>query len=458
MRLRLLLLAAAAATTAVLAAPGAASAFSCAQTLTDGAGFTWTIDGNAALTDGGKTGEAGDPYGNSVALDFGTLTVTHAGDDAFQNGASYVAPGSNSCAVSQNGQEMLFPAVNLGPHVPDATVSRRVYVPASGRPFLRWVDTLRNTSSATHSYDVLVFGSLGSDCGTKVGSSSSGDGAFTRTDRWMTTYDDAAGDDSCPSVLFGVPDPDNSTGLPLAHNFDGPGAPDLLDALPTYLEFTLRGGFPQIEYHDVTLAPGQSTSIVRFESEPTTVANNTLSAKNAALGVDGEPPELWTGMSAADRRLVRNWCIGDCDKDGVADTADNCKGVANPGQANADKDALGDACDADDDNDGHSDAAELALGTNPRSAKDAPPKLTKFSAPKTAKVGAKVTMTAAARDDYGVKRVTFYAKNGRLCTDRTAPFACTRRFTTKGKRTLTAVASDAFGQTAIRSRTIRVKP
>lgn len=37
--------------------------------------------------------------------------------------------------------------------------------------------------------------------------------------------------------------------------------------------------------------------------------------------------------------------IGDRDSDGVEDAKDNCPGVANPSQANADDDAAGDACD-----------------------------------------------------------------------------------------------------------------
>ncbi|MFM2339919.1 MAG: hypothetical protein RLZZ360_555 [Candidatus Parcubacteria bacterium] len=50
--------------------------------------------------------------------------------------------------------------------------------------------------------------------------------------------------------------------------------------------------------------------------------------------------------------------ITDTDKDGVADTTDNCSLIANATQANYDGDTQGDACDSDDDNDGILDTNE----------------------------------------------------------------------------------------------------
>jgi Thrombospondin type 3 repeat len=48
----------------------------------------------------------------------------------------------------------------------------------------------------------------------------------------------------------------------------------------------------------------------------------------------------------------------DSDGDGVLNNDDNCPGVANPDQANADGDSEGNACDQDDDNDGLTDGAD----------------------------------------------------------------------------------------------------
>src|SRR6185369_14902252 len=59
------------------------------------------------------------------------------------------------------------------------------------------------------------------------------------------------------------------------------------------------------------------------------------------------------------------WVNGapDTDGDGISDDSDNCPGVANADQADADNDGLGDVCDPDDDNDGVSDTSDLCPGT-----------------------------------------------------------------------------------------------
>ena len=62
---------------------------------------------------------------------------------------------------------------------------------------------------------------------------------------------------------------------------------------------------------------------------------------------------------------------GDADGDGVLDANDNCSGVPNAAQGNADGDAAGDACDPDDDNDFVPDASDNCLYTANAGQEDA---------------------------------------------------------------------------------------
>ncbi|WP_243395144.1 thrombospondin type 3 repeat-containing protein [Nocardioides currus] len=60
-----------------------------------------------------------------------------------------------------------------------------------------------------------------------------------------------------------------------------------------------------------------------------------------------------------------NACDADVDGDGAPDSGDNCVTVPNPDQADADRNGVGDACTGDDDGDGRADAVDgcpLAAG------------------------------------------------------------------------------------------------
>lgn len=61
--------------------------------------------------------------------------------------------------------------------------------------------------------------------------------------------------------------------------------------------------------------------------------------------VDNCPGVANTSQADADNDGTGDACDEDADGDGINDTDDNCPGIANPNQSDSDGDGIGDSCD-----------------------------------------------------------------------------------------------------------------
>jgi hypothetical protein len=334
-----LVLAAAVCTSLLAAAPAAADP--CALDLVDSGEFEWEVQSDGAIGDAEHL-----PTGRSDAYDgFGELYVS---TDDGASYSEYANPDDLACTYEDDGREVAFPADTTT--VAGLELRRKVLVPATGLAFARWIDSLTNTGAAPITVRVRWGGNLGSDGGTLVLDSSSGDLVIDFPDRWAAT---GGGGDPDVAHVWGTTWPGAADVADVAGQFYAG------DAVPAFVV-----GFLTAEYRDVVVAPGETIAYMHaeairlYESEAVAVA--------ATLGL--EPDELDAGISAEERSQIRNWNVGDRERDGIANAADNCAAAVNPDQADLDGDGQGDPCDDDIDGDGRPNALEALFGTNPRSA------------------------------------------------------------------------------------------
>jgi hypothetical protein len=323
-------------------AAGPAAADPCEVNLVDSRGFQWDLrSDNGQIADGLHV-----PTGRSDAYDdFGDLFVST--DDGVSY-SEWVNLDPVGCTYEDGGREIAFPADTT--LAAGLEIRRKVFVPATGLAFARWIDSLTNTGAAPIALRLRWGGNLGSDGGTVVTGSSSGDLAIDSADRWAGTS--------------GGADPD------LAHVWDSafPGVVDVADFVGQFSvsdpAASLEPGNVVAEYRDLVVQPGETVAYMHADAMRLTTTDAVAAAETLGL----EPDDLDAGISAAEGPQIRNWNFGDRELDGLANAADNCPFAANSDQVDLDGDGQGDPCDDDIDGDGRSNALEGLFGTNPRSA------------------------------------------------------------------------------------------
>lgn len=180
--------------------------------LFDASGFRWDISGNGNINDG-----TNDAYDGGLNLrEFPFLPIAQTEDNDRE-----IVIGSTSI----NGVE----------------VTRKIYVPGD-QSFARFLEIVTNTSSSTVNFTVNLDTNLGSDSGTVLVNTSSGDTIFNTDDNWLVTDDSDGGGD--PTLL---------------HVFAGEGGirPDAASLSSDNLNFG----------YNLTLAPGETQIVMHFASQ-----------------------------------------------------------------------------------------------------------------------------------------------------------------------------------------------
>jgi hypothetical protein len=238
--------------------------------LEDSAGWTWDLNSDGSVDEG-----IGDAFDGFPEISVG--------------GVPYPDAPADSCIHEDGGREIVYPEDTLD----GLEVSRKVFVPATGMPFARFLTLLRNGGAAPATSTYTFEGNLGSDGDTEIRLTSSGDVTAAVGDRW------AVSDDSGESP----PERDDPT---LLQVWDGtiPGAPQSV----TSIDWPSSGDdSPEVNW-DVTVPPGATFVFLHVVGQRSGFAGAAADAPLLAAGA----PDAFVGMSSAELAALRNWALPTC--------------------------------------------------------------------------------------------------------------------------------------------------
>ncbi|MDF1734251.1 MAG: VWA domain-containing protein [Minwuia sp.] len=230
-----------------------------APALFDGDGFEWDFDTSLSVQDG-----------SNDAFDGGLeLFITQAG---VSTGFTPDSP------LRQSADGRTLAAANT---TQDIGVERQVFVP-SDAAFARYLETFTNQGAVAQTFSVQIVSNLGSDSATQVLVQSPAGQGFGQGDRFVISDDSQAG-----------------SGDPFVLHFFGDGTGAVQPQVGSLAADTLFYQF------DLTLAPGESTSILHFTSQSQDI--NVMG--NLLLALEGGATGQLQSMTADDVARVSNFAL-----------------------------------------------------------------------------------------------------------------------------------------------------
>ena len=211
--------------------------------------FRWDINGDGSIDDGSS-----DAYDGGLVL------------DRFP----YLSQGT----AEEAGRE-----IALGPvDIDGLSVARKIYV-SPDENFARFLEVVTNPAAETRSFTVAINTNLGSDGGTSVIATSSGDTAFGDDDSWIVTDDyDGGGDPTLAHVIAGA---------------SGRVSPVRVSRSRDNLSYS----------YDLLLQPGETQIVMHFASQNV----NQASALSRATQLYDLGLNALAGMSGGERAAVVNF-------------------------------------------------------------------------------------------------------------------------------------------------------
>lgn len=278
-----------------------------AQVLTDASGFQYFINTDITFaTTSSASGAASEAsYTGPVSADTsGGGTVSTTLNDAFDGdgslcvstdggtgpcqsggniaGFSYTMYNNNGAATLEcGGRQVVLNAQTIG----SLTVQRKVYVPATDE-FIRFLNVVTNNGGAPATVNLISSNNLGSDAGTTITATDSGNLTAETTDRWVATFQAFSGttssDPRLGHVLWGT---GGAVGLAAISIADGDDNP--------FWSYSL------------TLQPGETRSVAWFVTGQESRA--AAAAKAAELAAFG--PATQACLTAGELSQVANFAI-----------------------------------------------------------------------------------------------------------------------------------------------------